>query len=82
MAVYTEKGLNGLYSYLRHNGIPFKKTIIEFGFGAKAVDERHEWYNESTPDELHIYYCNRLVTCRNSGWRVNVIRGIVIELNR
>lgn len=77
--VYNEKGLNGLYAFLRKHNIKFEKEIHEFGLetNSKAVAEKRAFVN---PMKLQFHYYSKLITSRKTKWTYNRIRAIKIVL--
>lgn len=81
--VYNEKGLNGLYAFLRKHGINYTKEINEFGLNCskKTYDKKKEWLNERTDKNtlrFHHYCIN--VKSRKTGYSYNKIRGIQLNI--
>ena len=81
MSVYKERGLNGLYSFLRKKGKNFSKSIIEFGLSesTKAAQEKEEWLEGKTDIKtIRFHYYSVCIHSRKIGYNYNIIRGIEI----
>lgn len=76
--IYKERGLKGVYSFLKQSGISFNKNVVEFGLRTNktACAEKTEWVNSS---ELRFHYYSIGIKAR-SGYSYNKIRGIEIIL--
>ena len=78
--VYNVKGLNGLYAFLRKNGVNYKREEFEFGLNtnAKTGLAKQEFLNAQTADNvLHLHYASRGVTARN-GFKYTILRALQI----
>lgn len=76
--VYNEKGLNGLYAFLRKHNIKFEKEIHSFGLDNKGSrKEKAEFIDHK---KLQFHYYSKLITSRKTGWSYNNIRAIKIVL--
>ena len=81
MSVYKERGLNGLYSFLRKKGINFTKNVIDFGLSGstKVANEKKEWLEEKTDSKtIRFHYYSVGIKSRRTGYNYNIIRGIEI----
>jgi len=82
LRVYKESGLNGLYAYLRKNGIAYERDVYNFGLeGAKKAEQmKREFLAEDKGEKIlrFHYYCTS-VTARN-GFSYNRLRGIEITI--
>lgn len=75
--VYREKGLNGLYAFLRKNKINYTTRVESFGLqGQKTWSAKQEWLEERIPGTIRMHYHSRLIHSR--GWNYNLLRGIEI----
>ena len=75
--VHKEKGLNGLYAFLRKAKIEFTTEVIEFGWDSvKARNEKERWLSQS-PLNFHYYSTGGKA---KSGYQVNMLRGIKIKI--
>lgn len=83
LEVYKSKGLNGLYAYMRKQGISFTTDTREFGLhtNKKAHEEKDSWLKAETGNELRLHYYSVAVVSRRTGWSYNRIRGIAIRFN-
>jgi len=71
--IYKDKGLNGLYAYLKKSQIPFTTEVVEFGWDSeKARNEKERWLTQS-PLSFHYYSTGGKA---RSGFQVNMLRGI------
>lgn len=81
--VHQNEGLNGLYAYLRRNGIEFEKSVKEFGLNGskKSVTAKQNWLSEKTDNKtLRFHYYGIGVKARKTGFNYNILRGIEISL--
>ena len=74
--IYNAKGLVSVYSFLKKQGIPFRKNVVEFGLHTNkaANEEKNSWINKN---ELRFHYFSVIIKAR-SGYGYNLIRGIEI----
>lgn len=82
--VYVEKGLNGVYAFLRKNGVKFTTRVVDFGWttNQKNYEKREQWLAESP---LHLPFHNKCTIStfggyKNRGYRCQILRGIEIIL--
>lgn len=74
--IYNAKGLVSVYSFLKKQGIAFRKNVVEFGLHTNkaANEEKNSWVNKN---ELRFHYFSLGIKAR-SGYSYNRIRGIEI----
>lgn len=77
--VYIQKGLNGVYAFLRKNNIQYKTRVEYFGLATnkEAVKDKIEWLKSG---ELRFHYANKQVKSAKTGWKYNRLRCIEIIL--
>ena len=77
--VYSQKGLNGLYAFLKKHNIPFKKEVYEFGLetNSKARAAKRAFVD---PNKLQFHYYSLAVKSKRTKWTYNRIRAIKIVL--
>lgn len=76
--IYNAKGLNGLYAFLRKNGIKFEKGVYEFGFAHKGAVAKKAFMDEKTnAHTMRFHYYAVIKTARN-GYKAKLLRGIEI----
>ncbi len=77
--VYSKKGLNGVYAFLRKNGVKYTTEVVEFGLATnkEANKIKNEWLKSG---ELRFHYANLQVRSAKTGWKYNRLRGIEIIL--
>ena len=77
--VYSKKGLNGVYAFLRKNGVNYKTKVEYFGLATnkEAAKDKIEWLKSG---ELRFHYANLQVKSAKTGWKYNRLRGIEIIL--
>ena len=77
--VYEQKGLNGVYAFLRKNGVNYKTKVEYFGLATnkEAAKDKIEWLKSG---ELRFHYANLQVKSAKTGWKYNRLRGIEIIL--
>ena len=77
--IYKAKGLTSVYSFLKKQGINFRKNVVEFGLhtNKQALMEKNEWINEN---DLRFHYYSISVKSRKTGYTYNRIRGIEIVI--
>ena len=87
LKVYNENGLNGLYAYMRKNGIKYEKEIFEFGLddcrnSCKNCKYKKNWLNEKTDKNVfRFHYYSIGIKSRKTGYNYNIIRGIEITIS-
>ena len=76
---YKESGLNKMYSFLKKNGIYFKKEVYEFGLDSNRqhCEDKKNWINVN---ELQFHYYSLGIKPRKTGYSYDRIRGIRIVL--
>ena len=80
--VYKEKGLNGLYAFLRKSKIDFITEVVEFGWDSnKARNKKDQWMTQSSPMCLHFHYYSTGGKAK-SGFQINMLRGIKIIITK
>lgn len=77
--VYNEKGLNGLYAFLRRNDIKFGKIVCNFGLETnKNAREKKSRFVD--PEKLQFHYYSRSIQSRKNKFNYNLLRGVKIVL--
>jgi len=77
--VYSQKGLNGVYAFLRKNQIPYELDVVEFGLhtNKKALKQKDAFLKA---DPLHFHYYSVVRRGRQNGYKYKVLRGLKITL--
>jgi len=74
--VYVEKGLNGVYAFLKRNGINYTVEIKKFGSSTYQNNiEKMQWISESN---LRFDYESEKKVSDVTGKRYHILRGIEI----
>jgi len=74
--VYVEKGLNGVYAFLKRNGINYTVEIKKFGSATYQNNiEKMQWISDS---KLRFDYESERRVSDVSGKRYSILRGIEI----
>lgn len=77
--VYSKKGLNGVYAFLKKNKIRYELAVIEFGLHTnKKAQEQKEAFLKADP--LNFHYYSLLRRGQRNGYKYNVLRGLKITL--
>ena len=74
--VYVEKGLNGVYAFLKRNGINYTVEIKKFGSATYQNNiEKMQWISDS---KLRFDYESERRVSDVNGKRYSILRGIEI----
>ncbi len=74
--VYVEKGLNGVYAFLKRNGINYTVEIKKFGSATYQNNiEKMQWISDS---KLRFDYESEKKVSDVTGKRYHILRGIEI----
>lgn len=77
---WFDKGLNGVYAFLKRNGINYTKNVVEFGISTNkgAIADFKKWESEKTNSNVFRF---RYGTDTRIDTHTYLIKGIEIELN-
>lgn len=76
--IYKEKGLNGVYGFLKKEGIKYDRQVFEFGLHTNKAANAEKSDFLKHPLSFHLYSIG--INARRTGYGYNILRGLRIIL--